>query len=113
MLPHPLDDRPGGNPNAAVPCPRVCVEAEAAPVFLGSAAAYGRDGESGDIAGRIERDIEIGGTGVTITAQGGKVVLTGRARSWRERDLAERVAWSAPGVTQVEDRLIVQQPANA
>lgn len=85
--------------------------------FRGPAAAYGRDGESGDIPGRIEalfeRDIEIGGTEIRITAQGGEVVLTGFVRSWRERDLAERVAWSAPGVRQVEDRLVVRPPAGA
>lgn len=82
-----------------------------ASTFRGLAAAYGRDGESGSIPGRIEalfeRDIEIGGTKIRITAQGGKVVLTGYVRSWRERDLAERVAWSAPGVTQIENRLVV------
>jgi len=80
--------------------------------FLGPAAAYGRDGESGSVAGRIkalfERDAEIDGTGIGITAQGGRVVLTGTVRSWRERDLAERVAWSAPGVTEIEDRVTVQ-----
>jgi osmotically-inducible protein OsmY len=79
--------------------------------FLGPAAAYGRDGESGSVAGRIEalfeRDAEIDGTGIGIAAQGGRVVLTGTVRSWRERDLAERVAWSTPGVTEVEDRMIV------
>jgi len=28
-------------------------------------------------------------------------------RSWLERSEAERVAWSAPGVTKVEDRIVV------
>ncbi len=83
-----------------------------ASVFLGRAAAYGRDGESGDIPGRIEalfeRDIEIGGTEIRIAAECGRVVLTGQVRSWRERDLAERVAWSAPGVTRIESRLCVR-----
>ncbi len=98
---------------------RLAVQPEewTAPVFLGLAAAYGRDGESGDIPGRIEalfeRDIEIGGAGIRITAQRGRVVLTGHVRSWRERDLAERVAWSAPGVTQVEDYLVVRRREGA
>ena len=87
------------------------------PAFLGLAAAYGRDGESGDIPGRIEalfeRDIEIGGAGIRITGQRGRVVLTGHVRSWRERDLAERVAWSAPGVTQIEDYLVVRRTESA
>ncbi len=91
----------------------VAVQAQewTAPTFLGPAAAYGRDGESGSVAGRIEalfeRDAEIDGTRIGIAAQGGRVVLAGTVRSWRERDLAERVAWSAPGVTEVEDRMIV------
>jgi len=84
-------------------------------VFLGPAAAYGRDGESGSVAGRIEalfeRDADIDGTRIGIASQGGRVVLTGTVRSWRERDLAERVAWSAPGVTEVEDRVTVQGDA--
>ncbi|HEY0202675.1 MAG TPA: BON domain-containing protein [Acetobacteraceae bacterium] len=83
--------------------------------FLGPAAAYGRDGESGSVAGRIEalleRDADIDGTGIGIAAQGGRVVLTGAVRSWRERDLAGRVAWSAPGVTEVDDRMVVQGSA--
>lgn len=84
-----------------------------ASVFRGPAAAYGRDGESGDIPGRIEalfeRAVEIGGTEIRITAQAGHVVLTGYVRSWRERDLTERVAWSAPGVVGIEDLLVVRR----
>jgi len=36
-----------------------------------------------------------------------KVILKGTVRSWAEREEAERVAWSAPGVTRVEDRIVV------
>ena len=84
--------------------------------FLGPAAAYGRDGESGDIAGRIEalfeRGADLEGTGIRIAAQGGCVVLTGTVRSWRERDLATRMAWPASGVTGIEDRIVVQGDAD-
>ncbi len=31
----------------------------------------------------------------------------GTVRSWIEREEAERVAWSAPGITRVEDRIVV------
>jgi osmotically-inducible protein OsmY len=77
----------------------------------GVAEAYGGDAESGDVAGRIEalfvRQAGLGASEVMITAVGGKVVLSGCVQSWRERDLAERIAWAAPGVTEVLDRIAV------
>jgi len=36
------------------------------------------------------------------------VILKGRVRAWYERDIAERAAWSAPGVTEVQDRLTIE-----
>ena len=44
---------------------------------------------------------------IKVTADGGKVTLTGTVRSWPERADAKRAAWSATGVTEVEDRLMV------
>ena len=77
----------------------------------GVADAYGGDAESGDVAGRIEavfvREAGLGATKVMITAAGGQVVLGGQVRSWRERDLAERIAWATPGVAEVTDRITV------
>jgi osmotically-inducible protein OsmY len=74
--------------------------------------AYGGDAESGDVAGRIEaifvREAHLGATEVVITAAGGKVVLTGQVNSWRERDLAERIAWATSGVTEVMDHITVR-----
>jgi osmotically-inducible protein OsmY len=34
-------------------------------------------------------------------------ILKGHLRSWMEREEAERVAWTAPGVTKVIDEIIV------
>jgi len=37
----------------------------------------------------------------------GIVILSGAVRSWREHDDAVAAAWSAPGVTSVDDRILV------
>jgi len=44
---------------------------------------------------------------IIVTAEGGKVTLAGDVDTWYERELAESTAWSAPGVTQVNNRLTV------
>ena len=48
------------------------------------------------------------GKHITVTSdQLGVVRLTGVVRSWAEREDVERTAWSAPGVTGVQNHLIV------
>ena len=42
---------------------------------------------------------------IRVSVEGGKVILDGCVDVWRERELAERAAWSVPGVSAVEDRL--------
>jgi osmotically-inducible protein OsmY len=49
-----------------------------------------------------ERNAELEAVGITVHTEGGKV------QAWRERDLVEQAAWSAPGVTAVEDRLTIE-----
>jgi osmotically-inducible protein OsmY len=44
---------------------------------------------------------------ISVEAVGGKVVLTGTVRSWAEREEAELAAWRAPGVTEVQNRIVV------
>lgn len=67
--------------------------------------------KAGEVAAKIEaafkRSAEIDARRINVAAQDGKVVLTGNVRSWSERQEAERAAWAAPGVTQVDDRLAV------
>lgn len=62
-----------------------------------------------DVRSKIEaafrRNAQIESSGITITTEGSKVVLGGRVKAWHERELAERAAWSAPGVTRVEDNI--------
>jgi len=64
-----------------------------------------------DVKSKIEdafrRSAEIDARRVSVVAQNGQVTLTGNVHSWAERQEATRAAWSAPGVTQVIDRLAV------
>ncbi len=67
--------------------------------------------QASDVRAKIEaafaRNALIDEDNITVTADGGKVTLSGNVETWNERDLAEDTAWSAPGVTQVDDRLTV------
>jgi osmotically-inducible protein OsmY len=64
-----------------------------------------------DVKDRIEkalkRNAETEANAIRVSVSGGKVTLEGKVKAWYERDLAERTAWSAPGVTTVEDRISV------
>jgi osmotically-inducible protein OsmY len=44
---------------------------------------------------------------VTVSAEGGKVTLTGQVESHGERALASATAWAAAGATEVDNRLVV------
>lgn len=59
------------------------------------------------IEAAFKRSAEIDARRVHVAAENGKVVLTGSVRLWAERQEAERAAWAAPGVTQIDDRITI------
>lgn len=59
------------------------------------------------IEAALERQAELDADRIRVTVDGTTVHLEGKVRSWHERDAAERAVWAAPGVTQVEDRVVI------
>lgn len=55
----------------------------------------------------LKRNAEIDASRITASAHRGRVTLSGTVRTFAERDRVERAVWSAPGVTAIDNTLIV------
>jgi osmotically-inducible protein OsmY len=60
-----------------------------------------------DIEDALVRNAETDADQVTVEVDDDRVILAGPVRSWTEKQEAERVAWSAPGVATVDNRIVV------
>lgn len=64
-----------------------------------------------DIKHRIEQAFEraadLDAQTISVEAKDGKVPLRGTVDSWAERERAELAAWAAPGVSRVENEILV------
>ena len=55
----------------------------------------------------LVRNAKIDAGTVTVATDGGKVTLSGSVRSWDEKNAACTAAWSAPGVNNVRNDIVV------
>jgi osmotically-inducible protein OsmY len=59
------------------------------------------------ISEAFKRSAELDAKRIIVEASEGKVTLSGRVHSWLEHDEAARIAWAAPGVSKVDNRINV------
>jgi osmotically-inducible protein OsmY len=56
----------------------------------------------------LVRNAQLDANRITVQVDGTKAILKGTVRSWAEREEAERVAWSAPGITSVDNQITLE-----
>ncbi len=59
------------------------------------------------IEAALKRSAEVEAGRIRVEIRGATVVLAGTVSSWPERNAAERAAWAAPGVSKVENKLLI------
>lgn len=59
------------------------------------------------ILAALKRNAKLDGDAIRVTVVDDEIILEGFVNAWHERDVAERTAWSAPGVRAVVDRLVL------
>ncbi len=60
-----------------------------------------------NIGKALVRNAETDAQRITVEVEGNKVILRGTVRSYAEKKAAEETAWSSPGVTDVENQIVV------
>lgn len=58
----------------------------------------------------LVRNAETDARNITVQVEGSKVILSGTVSSPAERKAAAEAAWSAPGVTEVVNRIVISYP---
>ncbi len=62
---------------------------------------------SSGIARAFARNAELYDDNVNVSTDGGHITLSGTVETWGEYDMAEDVAWRAPGVTSITNNILV------
>ena len=80
-------------------------------VLLNNDVTVATQANTSDVEAKIKaafrRDAELEGNAIRVSVEKDKVRLEGKVKAYRERTLAQNAAWSIPGVTRVEDLLVV------
>src|SRR5688572_12244910 len=59
------------------------------------------------IVGALRRDADVRGRGIEVRVADGNVTLTGEVATWSERESAEETVRHAPGITHVDNLILV------
>lgn len=60
------------------------------------------------IKNALIRNAQLDANAIDVTVSGNKVILTGKVRSWAEKQQAGNAAWASPHVTDVDNRIFVR-----